>query len=158
VDQADVDFAGSMQWHKRARKPFPASQGRVVRYGNEIKALIEFRGVNYKPTPSPLVLQSDRSVSIILEGGDLSAPVLVPAISYLDGFILPNSYAHFTVAYINARTGMVRGEFPHPSGSESTPMFGIVNQKLNEVHGGFMGPDHGGRIRVIPRAISGPGL
>jgi hypothetical protein len=94
-------------------------------------------------------------VTIIISGGDLGDSILVPAYIVADGAILPREFGDRRAgASINPGNGAVSGFFVHPQTRLPVPFGGVVNSKLHEVQGGFLGSGIGGEVRIVPGLVS----
>jgi hypothetical protein len=146
-DLEESDWSGTLRWLKRANPT-------ALRYPDEINSTVKFSGTRYKKTASPLVVGSNRVVSFIAFAYDFADLLIVHGTLDESGLILSESDYRFDMATINLETGMVRGYFYHPATDDVVTFVGIVNRKLNEIQGGFMGPTHGGDVVILPgRAV-----
>jgi hypothetical protein len=145
-DLPGSDWAGSIRWAKRAA---PAS----AVYPQAIDTAIEFSAVEYAQNLPVLQLPPDKGVTIILDSGDLAEPLFTVGTLYSNGLVVTPLNASSTSALIDPKTGFLRGYFPHPVTRQPVLFVGIVNRKLNQVQGGFLGPHHGGQVRIVPGGL-----
>jgi hypothetical protein len=148
ADLPESDWSGVLQWEKKASlRTFP--------YSHEIRTEVTFTGTEHQGAEPPLGPNQADGVTIIASGGDLQDPLLVHASIVSDGLVLPRAFGdRRAAASIDPRNSAVNGYFVHPRTGVPIPFGGVVNSKLHEVHGGFLGTGLGGKIRIAPGLLS----
>jgi hypothetical protein len=116
-------------------------------FTNEVTTL----GSTYQVPPAGVPVLDLSNAVVMLEGGNLSSPLLSEvALSTLNKISVTSSNTNQLTLTITLASGLLNGSFLNPDTRKPSPIKGVVLQKQNGGAGFFLGTNQSGRVSLIP--------